>query len=155
MGDKKNSDLEKKKNNSAPKKKSKKIEIKLKGRKIRKVDITNKKINIIKDKLTKKNLIYVVLLLVDVILVIYMASRNCVNYIEVGGEEIFVSKSRYLLVGRNYINLIIIAFFYFYTLAIKKFLFREKITKKYLLWLFIFLIVLNMGLFLIFTKRIY
>ena len=155
MGDKKNSDLEKKKNNSAPKKKSKKIEIKLKGRKIRKVDIANKKINIIKDKLTKKNLIYVVLLLVDVILVIYMASRNCVNYIEVGGEEIFVSKSRYLLVGRNYINLIIIAFFYFYTLAIKKFLFREKITKKYLLWLFIFLIVLNMGLFLIFTKRIY
>lgn len=155
MGDKKNSDLEKKKNNSAPKKKSKKIEIKLKRRKIRKVDIANKKINIIKDKLTKKNLIYVVLLLVDVILVIYMASRNCVNYIEVGGEEIFVSKSRYLLVGRNYINLIIIAFFYFYTLAIKKFLFREKITKKYLLWLFIFLIVLNMGLFLIFTKRIY
>ena len=155
MGDKKNSDLEKKKNNSAPKKKSKKIEIKLKGRKIRKVDIANKKINIIKDKLTKKNLIYVVLLLADVILVIYMASRNCVNYIEVGGEEIFVSKSRYLLVGRNYINLIIIAFFYFYTLAIKKFLFREKITKKYLLWLFIFLIVLNMGLFLIFTKRIY
>lgn len=155
MGDKKNSDLEKKKNNSAPKKKSKKIEIKLKGRKIRKVDIDNKKINIIKDKLTKKNLIYVVLLLVDVILVIYMASRNCVNYIEVGGEKIFVSKSRYLLVGRNYINLIIIAFFYFYTLAIKKFLFREKITKKYLLWLFIFLIVLNMGLFLIFTKRIY
>lgn len=155
MSDKKNVDSKKKKNNFPPKKDTKRIKIKLKGKKIRKDVVSDKRKNIIKEKLTKKNIIYMFILLIDVILVIYMASRNCVNYVNVMGEEFFISKNRYLLVGRNYINLIIIAFFYFYTLAIKKFLFKEKITKKYLLWLLVFLIVLNMGLFFIFTKRIY
>lgn len=148
-------DLKHKKDKISIKKSTNKLEVKLKGRKIRKDTNVLKKENIIKRKITKKYIIYMILLIIDILLVIYTAKQNCVNYVSIMGEDIFVSKSHYLLVGRNYINLITIVFFYIYTLVMKKFLFKEKITKKYLFGLLFFIVGLNMLLFFIFTKRIY
>ena len=105
--------------------------------------------------LNKKCFIYFLLLLFDVILVIYSAKNNVVNYVTIAGEDIFVSKTRYLLVGRNYITLIIITFFYGYICLMKRFFLHEKLTKRYLTLLFVILVILNFSLFFIFTERIY
>lgn len=105
--------------------------------------------------ITKSNFIYFILALIDIILIIYFARSNVVNYVEVIGEEIFVSKTRYLLLGRNYIALIVTFFFFVYTLALQHFFFHKKLTRKYLLITFFFYFILNVMLFYLFTKRIY
>ena len=105
--------------------------------------------------ITKQNLVYAILVLVDIILIVYFARRNVVNYVEVIGEEIFISKTRYLLLGRNYIALIVTFFFYVYTLAVQRFFFQRKLTRKYLVGTFFFYLILNVILFYLFTKRIY
>lgn len=109
----------------------------------------------LKKYLTKGNITYFILAVLDIIFVIYMARKNVVNYVVILDEEIFVSKTKYLLFGRNYINLVIIAFFYIYTCLVTKFFLKKKITKKFLLWLFVILFVINILLFFIFTKKVY
>lgn len=104
---------------------------------------------------TRKNVTYFVLFLVDIALVIYSARKNIVNYVVVSDQSIFVSKTRYLLFGRNYINLIITSFFYLYICLIHRFFLHEKNTRKFFVCLFFSLIILNCLLFVIFTKRIY
>ena len=104
---------------------------------------------------TKVNITYFILFLLDIILVIYLARQNIVNYVVVMDQEIFVSDTRYLLWGRNYINLLIIVFFYIYICLMNKFFLRRKNTKKFLIWLFIILVFLNALLFILFTKRVY
>ena len=116
--------------------------------------IDKKKIDF-KSYLTKTNITYFVLLLLDIVLVIYMARKNIVNYIVISDVEVFVSKTRYLLWGRNYINLIIILFFYIYTCLVNKFFLKRKNTKKFLIWLFGILVVVNVLLFILFTKKVY
>ena len=108
-----------------------------------------------KKYLNKVSITYFVLLLLDIILVIYAARLNVVNYAVVLDEEIFLSKTRYLLWGRNYVNVIIIFFFYIYTCLINRFFLKRKNTKKFLIWLLIGLIILNVLLFIIFTKKVY
>lgn len=123
----------------------------------------NKKDEIVVDKnkfdlkkyLTKDNITYFSLLLFDIVLVIYLARQNIVNYAVVMDEEIFVSKTKYLLWGRNYVNVIVIAFFYVYICLVNKFFLKKKNTKKFLLWLFGILVIINVLLFVIFTKRVY
>lgn len=135
------------------------LDVKIKGKKIYASSLENKQIkqkkNFIRNCLTRKNILYFILFLFDVILVIYVAKQNVVNYVNVSGENIFVSKTRYLLVGRNYITLIVILFFYGYTCLMKRFFLHEKLTKKFLIWLLVFLVILNFGLFFVFTKRVY
>jgi hypothetical protein len=109
----------------------------------------------LKKYLTKDNITYFTLLLFDIVLVIYLARQNIVNYAVVMDEEIFVSKTKYLLWGRNYVNVIVIAFFYVYTCLVNKFFLKKKNTKKFLLWLFGILVIINVLLFVIFTKRVY
>lgn len=140
------------KNNSI--KKSKKVDCKKVSIKRNKHIDTEEKINLRK-YMTKTNITYSILLLLDVVLIIYLARQNIVNYVVVSDVEIFVSKTRYLLWGRNYINVIVIAFFYIYTLLINKFILHKKSTKKFLILLFIVLVLLNVLLFIIFTKRVY
>ena len=105
--------------------------------------------------LTKVNITYFIFLLVDIVLVIYLARQNIVNYAVLLDEEIFVSKTRYLLWGRNYINVIVIAFFYIYGCILNKFFLKRKNSKKFLIRLLAILLVLNILLFIIFTKRVY
>lgn len=109
----------------------------------------------LKKYLTKINITYFFIFLVDIIMVILMARRNVVNYVSIFDEEIFVSKTRYLLFGRNYINLVITAFFYIYTCFVTKFFLNLKNKKKFLILLFIILSLVNMLLFFFFTKKVY
>lgn len=109
----------------------------------------------IKKYLTKQNITYFTILLFDIILTIYLARHNMVNYAIVLDEEIFISKTRYLLWGRNYINLITTTFFYIYLLIINKFFLHNKNTKKFLLYSLLIITILNLSIFIIFTKKIY
>lgn len=114
------------------------------------------KIDLFKVKyLNKVNITYFVFLLVDIVLVIYLARQNIINYAVILNKEIFVSKTRYLLWGRNYVNVIVIAFFYIYGCLLNKFFLRRKLSKKFLIGLLAILLVLNILLFIIFTKRVY
>lgn len=109
----------------------------------------------VKNLMTKRNITFFILILLDIILVIYSARKNIVNYVTVYDQDIFVSKTRYLLVGRNYINLLITGFFYLYICLINRFFLLRRNTKKFLGWLFVILVIMNFVLFFLFTKRFY
>ena len=120
---------------------------------IKKIDkkITEKKPN-------KKIIIisYIVFLLIDIIMIIYFAKHNFVNYASIPGQEkILVSKTQKLFFGRNYITLIITLFFTIYTLLCNKYLLKIKNTKKLIISLIIFYLILNIALFYLFTIKIY
>lgn len=121
----------------------------------RKNNNISKYIKKLKKYLTKTNITYITILLLDIILTIYLARQNMVNYAVVLDEEIFISKTRYLLLGRNYINLITTSFFYIYLCIINKFYLHNKNTKKFLLYSLLILTITNITLFIIFTKKIY
>lgn len=105
--------------------------------------------------LNKKYITYFILLLLDITLVIIMARKNIVHYVEIVDKSICLSKTRNLFVGRNYITLVITIFFYGYTCFLNHFFLHRKNTKKFLIGLFFILIFLNFSLFFIFTKRVY
>ena len=111
--------------------------------------------NTLKKWLTKTSITYFGLFILDVIVVIYLARMNIVNYVKILDEEIFVSKTSYLLLGRNYINLFFSAFFYSYICLVNKFFLHKKNTKNFLFRLLVILLVLNIVLFFLFTKRVY
>lgn len=111
--------------------------------------------NTLKKWLTKTSITYFGLFILDVIVVIYLARMNIVNYVKILDEEIFVSKTRYLLLGRNYINLFFSTFFYCYICLVNKFFLHQKNTKSFLFRLLVILILLNILLFFLFTKRVY
>lgn len=137
--------------------KSKKISKKNLATQVRKKKIDGnfrKKIDI-KKYLTKFNITYFIFFLIDIIFVIYLARGNKINYVLMFDEEIFISKTKYLLWGRNYVNVIVTAFFYVYGCLLNKFYLKRKNSKKFLLSLLGILLVLNVLLFIIFTKRIY
>ena len=121
----------------------------------RKNNNISKYIKKLKKYLTKTNITYITILLLDIILTIYLARQNMVNYAVVLDEEIFISKTRYLLLGRNYINLITTSFFYIYLCIINKFYLHNKNTKKFLLYSLLILTITNITLFIIFTQKIY
>lgn len=121
----------------------------------RKNNNISKYIKKLKKYLTKTNITYITILLLDIILTIYLARQNMVNYAVVLDEEIFISKTRYLLLGRNYINLITTSFFYIYLCIINKFYLHNKNIKKFLLYSLLILTITNITLFIIFTKKIY
>lgn len=119
-------------------------------------NIHNKKKNTMNSKyLTKVNVTYFIFFLMDIILVIYLARGNKVNYVLMFDEEIFLSKTKYLLWGRNYVNIIVTTFFYIYGCLLNKFYLKRKNTKKFLLLLLVILLIVNILLFVIFTKKIY
>ena len=104
----------------------------------------------------KKDVItFLILIFFDIVLVIYSARLNVINYAVVFDKEIFISKTSYLLLGRNYVNVIIIAFFYIYGCLINKFFLKRKNTKKFLFFFLLILIIINIMLFAIFTKKVF
>ena len=99
---------------------------------------------------------YTVFLLIDIIMIIYFAKHNFVNYASIPGQEkILVSKTQKLFFGRNYITLIITLFFTIYTLLCNKYLLKIKNTKKLIISLIVFYLILNIALFYLFTIKIY
>ena len=111
--------------------------------------------NILKKYLNKVNVTYFLLFLFDVVLVIYLARKNIINYVEVLDEEILVGKMKYLFLGRNYINFVVILFFYIYICLINRFFLHRKNTVKFLLLSLVVLVILNILLFILFSKRVY
>ena len=113
--------------------------------------------NTIKNFIIKnKNIIIgICLLIMDILLIIYVANSNAVNYVNVNGEEIFVGKTRNLLFGRNYITLVVSAFIFLYGLLINKVVVRKKISIKQMLFILVGVLIFNMILFCIFTNRVY
>ncbi len=102
----------------------------------------------------KRILVHFALIVIDVILVWYMARRNMVHLVQLDGEDILLGTNRVLLFGRNYINLIIIVFFFGYTILLQRFFFRRKLTWKFILGALLFYFILNIVLFSNFTVRI-
>ncbi len=116
----------------------------------------NKKINIIKNRLTKQNLFYFILSIIDIVFIIYCARHNYANYVTNPTEgTFFIGDSKDLLFGKNYIVIIFTCFIYIYLLLANRIFFNLKHTKKKMLKLFIAIFLINTVLFFIFTKRIY
>ena len=105
--------------------------------------------------LNRKCVTYFLIVFFDVLMVIYCACQNKVQYVKMFGKDIFVGKSKDMFFGKNYINIIIIIFFSIYLLAIRKGLFHKKFTKKSLVITFCGFFLINLILFYIFTKRVY
>lgn len=128
-------------------------------KKIQKKSKSNKKEQITKQQeleIQKKNqnIFYLVLAIVDVATIIYFARHNIVNYVKVGEKTVLISSTKNLLLGKNYIVLITSAFFYIYTIVTRKILFKQNLTKKFILFLLAFIFGLNIALFYLFTKKI-
>ena len=129
-------------------------------KKVNKEKTSNKKKDKqIKEKKPNKKIImisYTVFLLIDIIMIIYFAKHNFVNYASIPGQEkILVSKTQKLFFGRNYITLIITFFFTIYTLLCNKYLLKIKNIKKLIISLIVFYLILNIALFYLFTIKIY
>ena len=119
----------------------------------------NNKENKSKNKtiITKETISYAILSIVDIILIIYAARKNYANFVSIAGSKnIYIGKNtRYLLLGKNYITLIITTFMYIYTFLLNKFILHKNITKKELILFPIILLLINCILFYIFTNKIY
>ena len=129
-------------------------------KKIQKKSKSNKKEQITKQQeleIQKKhqNIFYLVLAIVDVATIIYFARHNIVNYVKVGEKTVLISSTKNLLLGKNYIVLITSAFFYIYAIVTRKFLFKQKLHKKFVLLLLALIFGLNIALFYIFTKKLF
>ena len=109
----------------------------------------------IKKYITKDNIFYFVLLLIDVSIIIYSARHNYANYVTINNEKVFIGKTKNMLFGRNYIVIITTLFIYVYTLLSNKILLHKENKKEYIIKYGILLLLLNITLFYIFTKRIY
>ena len=104
----------------------------------------------------KRNiLIYMFLVIVDVVMVVFMSRNNVVHLVRLNGKQIILGSTKYLLFGRNYVNLVIISFFSIYTIILQRFLFKKRIIWNYVIFTVLFYFLLNIILFYCFTKRVY
>ena len=117
----------------------------------------NNKENKNKTIITKETISYAILSIVDIILIIYAARKNYANFVSIAGSKsIYIGKNtRYLLLGKNYITLIITLFFYIYICLLNKLILHKTNTKKFLILFPIILLITNCLLFYIFTNKIY
>ena len=113
-------------------------------------------INLIKEKLTKQYLLYLLIALINLTFIIYCARHNYANYVKSEQDgTFFIGDSKDLLFGKNYIVIIFTSFIYIYILLSNKIFFHLKQSKKSMLKLLILLFLINIIIFFIFTKRIY
>ncbi len=108
-------------------------------------------------KITKEYIIYLILGLLDIVIIIYSARHNYAHYVSIAGSKnVYIGDTfRNLIFGKNYITLVITAFFFSYICLLNKFMFHKKNTKKFVLILLISLILVNCILFYTFTNKIY
>ena len=113
-------------------------------------------LKLIKEKLTKQKLLYLLIAFIDIIFIIYCARHNYANYVKSAQDgSFFIGDSNDLLFGKNYIVILFTCFIYIYILLSNKIFFHIKQPKKSMLKLLIALFLINIILFFIFTKRIY
>ena len=105
--------------------------------------------------LNKNFIIYFLMGLCDIVLVIYCARYNKAHYVKLLDEDVFIGKTKNLIFGRNYINLIISIFFYIYSLLIYRFFLRKKFSKIFVIGSLFFIFIFNIILFVCFSVRVY
>lgn len=132
---------------------------KIKGTKLRGYPVENetqiqKGINL-KKFMTKANIVYLIVFLLDVFLIIYVARKNIVHCVSFAGDNLVMGDKKNLFFGRNYISILITMFFYLYICTIHSLFLKRKVNKKFLIGLFFGLFLLNVILFYVFTIRIY
>ena len=81
----------------------------------------------------KKLIINMIVFILNTVLIIYVAKQNIANYANVNGEEVFVGSTKNLLLGRNYITIVITVFTNIYYYFLNKFILKNKFTKKQLI----------------------
>lgn len=123
-------------------------------KKVEKIQNTNEK-NFLFKSFHKTAIVYSLLFICDVFLVIYCAKRNKVHYVEILNKSVFIGKTRDMIFGRNYINLIITFFFFGYFLIMNRFFLHRKNTKIFVISSFFLFVVVNFLLFYLFTEKIY
>ncbi len=109
----------------------------------------------IKKFFNKVTVSYILIFLLDIVLVIFCATKNKVNYTSILGDEFVIGKNSAMFLGRNYVNVFITLFFYLYILAINKVFLHVKNTRGKMIMFFLCLVILNLVLFFVFTKRVY
>ena len=109
---------------------------------------TNKIIN-------KQNIIYSLIILIDILIIIYAARHNFINYVTINKKSFYLGNKRNLFLGRNYITLLTTVIVYLYFLLINKYYFHKKINKKYLILILLGLLIINCLIFYLFTIKVY
>ena len=117
--------------------------------------INIKKQNRVKQMLNKTNVTYFLIGICDIVLVLFCAFKNRVQYTVIFDKSFLVGKTSDMLFGKNYINLIITFFFYVYLLLMNRFFLKRRNTKKFLVGSFFAFIIVNFVLFYLCTKRVY
>ena len=105
--------------------------------------------------LTKMNITFFLLYLLDIVLVIFCARQNKVHYVEILDQSIFVGDTKNMLWGRNYINVLITLFFYLYTVLMNRYFLHRKNTKKFMITCLFSYLIINLLLFYVFTVRVH
>ena len=121
---------------------------------MKKKEKNNNKINI-KKFFSKKMVICYIVLLIDLGLIIYCASRNILNYVMVNGERMLIGNGRKRFLGRNNVTIVVTLFIYLYICLLNKFVFKKKFKILFYVILFILLIVFNCIMFFVFSKKVY
>ena len=106
-------------------------------------------------KTKKKIIIYSIIMLIDIIMIFLFAKRNILHFVVVGNKKVNVSGTNRMLFGKNYITLIVTFFLYIYICMINKVVFKEKKKELFYVILFLGLIIINILLFVICSKRVY
>ena len=117
-------------------------------------NINNKK-EILKKVLTKQNIIYFIILILDISILVYAARHNIINYTTLEGKTQYLGNKRNLFFGRNFITLLETFVVYLYFMLLNKFYFHKQLTKKYLVLSFVLLLFINCLVFYLFTIKVY
>lgn len=141
----KNTQIKQEKKNTSNNKKTK-----TEPKQIRKEEPNQKK------NLTKKNLIYLLILIIDICLVIYSARQNIINYVTLeGSKSTYIGTKHNLFLGRNYITLMITLVVSIYVLILNKFYFKNKMKLSHIILGIILLLIINCIFFYLFTIKVY
>jgi hypothetical protein len=110
----------------------------------------------IKTILTKQNIIYLIILIVDILFTIYVARKNIINYVTIDStQKIYLGDKHNLFLGRNYITLVTTFIVYIYYIILNKFYFKEKKSIKKLILVLLILLLINCLVFYLFTTKVY
>ena len=70
-------------------------------------------LKLIKEKLTKQNILYLLIAFIDIIFITYCARHNYANYVKSESDgSFFIGDSKDLLFGKNYIVILFTCFIY-------------------------------------------
>ena len=122
-----------------------------------KKESNNKKDKInLKKYLTKENVIYMLIAIADIMIIIYTAKKNIINYVTIeNNKPIYLGNKHNLFLGRNYITLFTTFIVYIYTLILNRFYFKKQIPIKYLILVLLLILLVNCIIFYLFTTKVY